>query len=180
MLEFSSVFSGEQQYSDLMKGITTADLPRLSNEILDAVDDRLDGLTDADVTFVSRDPNPDDLEAEGWTIGHVIVHLTAGLEESAALGATLARGVEITGRSRYESPWETVTTERQVRERLAECRRMVLGYLGVWPDLPHLDMSHTQVEFFGPMDAIGVHLMGYMHATMHLNHLAEIRRQAGG
>ncbi len=178
MLDFSSVFSGEQRYSDVVGGITTSDLPRLSNEILDAVEERLNGLTDGDVTYVSRDPTPDDPEANGWTIGHVVVHLTAGLEESAALGATLARGVEIEGRSRYEMPSQSVTTVQQVRDRLAESRRMVLGYLGVWPDAPHLDISHTQVEFFGPMDAIGVHLMGYMHATMHLNHLVEIRRQA--
>jgi len=180
MLDFTPVFSGDQTYAEVVAGITADDLPRLTNEILDAVENRLDGMTDAEVTFVPRDPTPDDPETEGWTIGHVVVHLTAGLEEPAALGATLARGVEITGRSRYETPWETMATVEDVRARLSESRKIALGYLGAWPDAPHLDNTHTQVERFGPMNAIGIHLMGYMHATMHLKQLQEIRRQAAG
>jgi len=180
MLDFSKVFTGEQTYADVVAGLTPADLPRLTTEILDAVEARLEGISDPDVVFVPRDPTPDDPETEGWTIGHVIVHLTAGLEESASLGATLARGVEVTGRSRYESPWESITTAAAVRSRLAESRNMALGFLTVWPEAPHLDNTYTRVERFGPMDAVGVHLMGYMHATMHLNQLQEIRRQAAG
>jgi hypothetical protein len=40
-----------------------------------------------------------------WTLGHVIVHITASAEESAFLAAELARGVHRrTGRSRFEVP----------------------------------------------------------------------------
>lgn len=47
-----------------------------------------------------------------WNLGHVIVHTMASAEESAALAAELARGVEYHGRSRYEVPWETVARKK--------------------------------------------------------------------
>lgn len=178
MLPFHKLYAGEMSFDQVVAGVTPADLVARTNEIYDAVEAPLSELRDDEVVFVPGDPTPDDPEAEGWTIGHVIVHLTAGCEETAAFGLTLARGVEITGRMRYESPWEGVTTAEQVWERLRESRRMVLAMLSAWPDVPHLEMTHTQISRLGPMDAVGLHLCGYMHATMHLNQLAEIRRQA--
>jgi DinB superfamily len=178
MLDFSPVFTRQKFVSEVIAGITAADLPALTTEIYDAFDSRLEGLTDTEATFVAQDPTEDDPEAEGWNVAHVIVHLTAGLEEWAAVGATLARGVEVTGRSRYETPWEAITTAEQVHQRMAESRRISFGYLSVWPDEPHLDTLQSLVNFFGSQNAVASHLNGYMHATMHLTHIGEIRRQA--
>ncbi len=66
---------------------------------------------DADVTFVPSDPMAHDAAAASddeseiaWTLGHIIVHMTASSEESAALAAELARGVAYHGRSRTRRP----------------------------------------------------------------------------
>jgi len=178
MLDFASVIARQKSLSDVVEGVPASDLPALTAEIYDAFESRLDGLTDYETTFIATDPTDDNPDAEGWNVAHVIVHLTAGLEEWAAIGATLARGVEVTGRSRYETPWETVTTAAQVQQRLAESRRISFGYLSIWPDEPHLDNVQSLVDFFGSQNAVGSHLTGHMHATMHLNHIGEIRRQA--
>jgi hypothetical protein len=50
--------------------------------------------------------------------------------------------------------------------------------LSAWPDEPHLDTVQSLVEFFGPQNAVGSHLLGLMHATMHFDQIDEIRRQA--
>ncbi len=67
-----------------------------------------------------RTRSPTDAAEVGlaWTLGHVIVHLTASAEEAAFLGAELARGVEPHGRSRYEVPWRTLVTIEGARARL--------------------------------------------------------------
>jgi len=111
-------------------------------------------------------------------LAHVVVHLTAGLEENAAQASTLARGAEITGRPRYETDWESVTTVEQVQQRLAESRRITFGFLETWPDAPHLDATYEH-PFFGELTALTYHLAGINHAKGHLAQLAEIRRQEG-
>lgn len=130
---------------------------------------------DAAVVVVATDPAEDG--APGWTLGHVIVHLTAGLEENAGRAATLARGAEVTGRPRYETPWEEVTTAAQVRQRLAESRRMTHAFLDAWPDAPHQDNMHEH-PYFGPTNAVAYHILGITHGRGHLAQLEEIRRQA--
>lgn len=99
------------------------------------------------MTFIPVDPQAHDSAATNaeemgiaWTLGHIIAHMTAGAEESAALAAELARGVPFHGRSRYEVPWQTVTTMQQCRSRLEESRRMRLASLGMWPERPDLNL----------------------------------------
>lgn len=151
------------------------DLRPLTEELYDRLDAIVAGLPDAAVVFVPDDP--DASEGPGWTLGHVVAHLTAGLEENAAQGCTLARGAEITGRPRYETPWETIATAEKVRQRLAESRRMVLAFLAAWPDAPHRGNVHDH-PFFGPIDAVAFHAVGLNHAKGHLPQLEEIVRQA--
>ena len=164
--------------SDLraVAGIDRGDLRALTVELYDRLEELTAGLDDRAVVFVPDDPDGDPDGDPGWTLGHVVAHLTAGLEEGAAQGCTLARGAEITGRPRFETPWEEVTTAAQVRQRLAESRRMVLAFLAAWPDAPHLGNLHEH-PFFGPMDAVSHHAMGINHARGHLAQVAEIRRQ---
>src|SRR5262249_37940190 len=96
-----------------------------AGEMCDVFLELIAGADDSDVTFVPADPAPNDTSAATaeevnmpWTLGHVIVHWTASSEESAALALTLARGVDVTGRSRYEVPWEQVTEAAFLRERI--------------------------------------------------------------
>jgi hypothetical protein len=97
--------------------VTTDDLRRLTNSLLDRAQRLLRRCQDADVTFVPQDPLADDPGAEpgqaanaAWTLGHLLVHMSATAEESAALAAELARGVVYHGRSRREVPWQGMTT----------------------------------------------------------------------
>lgn len=157
-------------------GIAADDLPILTNELYDRLDTLTANIDDAAVVFVPDDPAADEGGA-GWTLGHVVVHLTAGLEENAAQGCSLARGAEITGRPRYETPWQDVTAAAQIRQRLAESRRLTLAFLAAWPDTPHLANVHAH-DFFGPVNAVAYHALGIAHATDHFAQLEEIQRQA--
>jgi hypothetical protein len=156
-------------------GISVGDLAGLTSELYDRLTEATAGIDDTEVVFVPDDPAEDG--APGWTLGHVIVHLTAGLEENAAQGATLARGAEITGRPRYETPWEEVTTAAQVRQRLNESRRQTHAFLDAWPDAPHLANTYEH-PYFGPVNAVGFHILGINHGKGHLAQLEEIQRQA--
>jgi hypothetical protein len=167
----------------LAASLTPDDLRRLTDEMVDAVLNLTSDCTDADVTFVPQDPKAYDPfaadEADvnlAWTLGHVVVHITASSEEAAAVAAELARGVEYHGRSRCEVPWQTVTTIAQCRQRLEESRRMRLASLDMWPDQPHLD---NVFEWGGQeINAVTRFVWGLKHADDHLEQVKDIVRQA--
>src|SRR6185503_12154018 len=99
MLDFSVIKSGSATFADLAANLTKADLYRLTDEMIDTMQSIVADATDADVVFVPQDPeandtygNPEDKDL-AWTLGHVVVHVTASSEESAALALTLARGL---------------------------------------------------------------------------------------
>ncbi|MCA9956850.1 MAG: DinB family protein, partial [Anaerolineales bacterium] len=145
----------------------------------------LASCTDADVVFTPVDPNAHDPYAaeksdEGiaWNLGHLIVHVTASSEESAALAAEMARGVERDGRSRSEIPWETVTTITQCQHRLEESRRMRLSSLEMWPDVPYLDNKVTPWAAIGEIDAYGRFVLGLSHDQGHLPQIEDVIAQA--
>src|SRR4051794_37400860 len=126
--------------------VTIDDLRRLTDQMIDSQFAAIEGCTDADVTFAPSDPAANDGAAATaeetnlpWTLGHLIVHITASSEEAAALAAELARGVTFHGRSRSEIPYQNVTTIAQCRQRLNESRRMRHASLDMWPDEPYLD-----------------------------------------
>jgi hypothetical protein len=108
----------------------------------------------------------------------VVVHHTASSEETAFLAAELARGVANHGRSRYETPWEQVTTMAQVRQRLDESRRMRLATIEIWPDQPDLEQHVTFPFLEGPINAKAYFALGLMHEDSHIAQLREIVRQA--
>src|SRR5512142_2354347 len=103
MLDFQSVRDKKISLQDLVKDLTKDDLHRELDEMYDEIERRIAEASDADVVFQPIDPNADDpFASEGeaelaWTLGHVIVHLTASMEESASLSEELARGVEFHG-----------------------------------------------------------------------------------
>jgi hypothetical protein len=164
---------------------TRDDLYRLTNLMIDAAEAAIAGCRDADVTFVPSDPAAHDTFAAdasavdlAWTLGHVIVHATASAEEAAFCAAELARGVERPGRTRYEVPWESITTVAQCRARLAESRRMRLASLDLWPAPPHLETEFRYRPDGAPINAYERFMGGLRHANSHIDQIREIVRQA--
>jgi len=185
MLDFTRVKSREITLAKLVAGLTRDDLARLTNEMIDRQLALIAGCDDAAVVFVPSDPDASDPYAANsddvnlaWTLGHVIVHVTASAEEAAFIAAEMARGVSRPGRSRYETPWPAVTTIAQCRARLEDSRRMRLASLGMWPDVPHLDVTETTPWLRDPIDAVGRFARGLYHDADHLDQIAEIARQA--
>ena len=179
-------FSPDVKLAEMQDRFSRTDLIREIEEMMDTLLGLVKDVPDSYVTFVPDDPDAHDPYAAdekdidlAWTLGHVIVHVTASCEEAAARGATLARGVEVTGRSRYETPWQTVTTTAQIVDRLRESRRMQAAFLDAWPDEPHLDIIFDQAEeYWGRVNAVGMTLGGLSHADSHLEQIKEIIRQA--
>ena len=185
MLDFAAVKEKKIKYQELVAGLTKEDLVDLTNEMIDTMLAQIEGCQDDDVVFVPEDPQAQDTFASNsadaqiaWTLGHVIVHVTASSEESAALAAELARGVELHGRSRYETPWEEIATISQCRARLQESRRMRLASLEMWPDAPHLECTCIPWPAIGEVNAIGRFVLGLRHDFDHLGQIGDIVRQA--
>src|ERR1700690_1992531 len=128
MLDFDAVREKKTTVQDLVKGLTKDDLRRELNEMYNDIEHRIVNATDADIIFQPVDPNANDpfaKEGEGelaWTLGHVMVHLTASMEEAASISQELARGVEFHGRSRSEVSFREVKTVAFCRARLEESR----------------------------------------------------------
>lgn len=187
MLDFDGVRQEKQTLAELADSLSKADLYRLSDEMIDTVLGIIEGATAADVVFVPQDPAANDTFGKSeeaslaWTLGHVVVHATASSEEAAALSAVLARGIEIEGRSRYETDWQTVHTVAQLHQRLEESRRMRRAFLDAWPSEPHMEVVFVPggpIARFGPMNAIARFLFGMLHEDSHLEQMREIMRQA--
>lgn len=192
MIDFSPVYNKEKKYIDLWHDgeLTQADLRAASNESIDYLLQMIAGLTDADVTFDPEDPDAHDREAVegeetiGWSIAHLIAHVTASSEEAAAFSSLLARGVqEVRQRPRYETPWRAITTQAQCVQRLEESRRMRLAYLDTWPDAPDYDNlrvapSERFQEYFGDLNAPACFLMGLGHELGHFAQIETVKAQA--
>ena len=186
MLDFTTVQKKEMSLRQLTSNLTQNDLRDLTNEMIDKVLSQIADCVDADVTFVPNDPEANDTFAASedevrlaWTLGHVIVHITASSEESAAIASELARGVPFRGgRSRREVPWGTVTTIAQCRHRLEESRRMRLASLDIWPDEPDLINSYQPSPEYESRNAIIRFVLGLQHDDSHLDQIVKIVWQA--
>jgi DinB superfamily len=186
MIDFSRTRSKELSHRQLCGHYTAAELRQLTNEMIDLQLSYIADCTDADVVFVPSDPDAKDTYASNeadvdiaWTLGHLIVHVTASSEESAAIAAELARGVPHRGgRSRAEVAWETVTTVAQCQARLEESRRMRLASLDMWPDAPDMENSYAWREGLEPFNAPTRFCLGFAHDDDHLAQIREVVRQA--
>src|SRR5262245_60335062 len=186
MLDFTAVRNKERTMREFVAHLGVADLRRLTNEMIDSMLGMIAECDDADVTFEPSDPGAHDpaaaTEAElhiSWTLGHLVVHVTASSEEAAAIAAELARGVPHRGgRSRSEVHWTTVTTLAQCRARLEESRRMRLASLDMWPDQPHLDNTYVPREGADPVNALIRFVNGLRHDDDHLAQIADVVAQA--
>jgi len=185
MIDFTPVREGRSTLNELADNMTRANLRGLTNEMIDTQLKLIADCSDADVVFIPQDPEADDPFATNpedvtlaWTLGHVIVHITASSEEAGAIAAELARGVNYHGRSRSEIPWQTVTTIDQCRQRLEESRRMRLASLEMWPNQPHLEIEYQSRPESPRMNAVSRFLYGLMHDDDHLVQMANIASQA--
>jgi hypothetical protein len=189
MIDFSPVDSGEQHMIEFVEGLTRDDLRAYTNESIDHLMMLLDGLTDGDVTFIPEDPDADDPFAEqeehkhiGWSLAHLVAHVTASSEEGAALSSLLARGFATAERPRYETPWESILTREHCLQRLQESRRMRLAYLDTWPDKPFLNVYREVSPRFtaklGLMNAPAAFMFGLRHEVGHYEQFRDVRQQA--
>lgn len=192
MIDFSPVFNKEKKYIDIWRDeqLTIEDLRAATNKSIDYLLGVITDLDDADLTFDPEDPDAHDAaavegeEAIGWSIAHLIAHVTASSEEGAAFSSLLARGVEgVTQRPRYETPWRDITTHAQCVQRLEESRRIRMAYLDTWPDEPHYDVLRVPrterfAEYFGDLNAPASFLMGLGHEIGHYDQIETVKQQA--
>jgi hypothetical protein len=164
--------------------LSPQDVKRAVADWADGLESALDGLVDQSVTFF-----PQDAAAEGgygWNLAHIILHVTAGMEEGTCVSSILARGIVLDDprqRLRYEPDWESFTSHDQVMARIRESRRMCLAYLDAWPDRPHLGNSRRfpeSISFKGHINCIGTVLVSLNHAVSHTAQIEDAVRQAKG
>ena len=118
MLDFSQYHTNKTAISQLVENLQIGDLNKLTNQMINEMFSLIADCDDADAVFVPEDSDAHDPAAATqeelkmpWTLGHVIVHVTASSEEAAAIAAELARGVPHRGgRSRSEVPWQSIGT----------------------------------------------------------------------
>ena len=125
-IDLAAVRTGKATYADQIKDISYQDLRTYTDEVFQTVQSTISSATDRVATFVARDPQATTGDELGWTLGHVLAHLTATIEEAAATSSVLARGVQIESgvRLRYETPWEEIRTAQQLQARLIESQRI--------------------------------------------------------
>ncbi|MEN8240895.1 MAG: DinB family protein [Chloroflexota bacterium] len=185
MIDFTPVQEKQIPWPEFAARLNRQDLIDEVNQLTDTILEILVECSDFAVAFAPHDPEAHDPYAEnpededlGWGLGHLIAHITASNEESAFMGAELARGVEVEPRrSRFEIDWEAITTLEQARHRLQESRRMVLASLDVWPDEPHLQNAYKTRSGLEVTPMVRV-LFGFSHASSHLAQIEEVIRQA--
>ena len=172
----------------LRSNLPSTDLRCVSDESLDLIRSFIAGLSDAQVTFDPVDPEAHDsfaIEGEeniGWSLAHLVAHVTASSEEGAAYSSLLARGVPAEERPRYETPWRDLQTVAQCLQRIEESRRIRNAYLETWPDEPLLQINRVIPERFrerfGEMNAPAAFLFGLMHEVGHYEQFRDARAQA--
>jgi hypothetical protein len=190
-IDFSPVKSRTVKLVEFAAGFSQADLRAATQTSIESILALLREASDAEIAFIPNDPEAHDPhaipgeETLGWSLGHLVAHVTATAEEGAAFGSLLARGVPLTDetlRLRYETPWQEINTRARAVQRLEESRRIRLAYLDTWPDQPHLEVTRAisarRLRLHGPTNAPAAVLSGLMHEQGHLDQMRETLRQA--
>jgi hypothetical protein len=190
LIDFSPVRNGEMKYLEFGSQFLVEQLVAANNSSIDFILELIHDLDDKDVTFDPIDPDandPDAVKGEekiGWSIAHLIAHVTASTEEWAAYASILARGISYPSepRLRYETPWREITTKAQCVQRLEESRRIRNGYLSTFPDQPFYEtrreLSPRFIERIGEINAPAAFLFGLSHEAAHYEQMQEVKRQA--
>ncbi len=190
LIDFSAVDIHEKTMLQFGNDITVATMRAATNESIDTLLKIVSGLTDEQSTFLPLDPEADDPHAKpgeekiGWSIAHLVVHVTSSSEEWATYSGILARGIAYPAepRLRYETEWTTVKTTAHCIQRLEESRRLRLACLDMWPDQPNREilreLSPRFTERFGQLNAAACFLFGLKHELGHYAQFREVVRQA--
>lgn len=190
LIDFSAVDNHEKTMLQFGNDITVATMRAATNESIDTLLKIVSGLTDEQATFLPLDPEADDPHAKpgeekiGWSIAHLVVHVTSSSEEWATYSGILARGIAYPAepRLRYETEWTTVKTTAHCIQRLEESRRLRLACLDMWPDQPNREilreLSPRFTERFGQLNAAACFLFGLKHELGHYAQFREVVRQA--
>jgi hypothetical protein len=187
LIDFQPVFDKEKNLIDLANEYSQADLGAALNSYVDFTLQIINGVGDEQATYIPFDPDADDPHATteadrhiGWSLVHLVMHVTATVEEAAAFSSILARGIAIGGRLRSERDWREVTTCAEAVARLEECRRICLAYLATWPDRPDLTTARIMPEnlsWMKPNAPISL-LAGLMHWHKHIEQFRQVAEQA--
>jgi len=192
MIDFAAAREHDKKLIDVWReqNVTIGDLRSYTNESIDYLLDLISELDDEDIVFEPIDDEANDpyaVEGEeriGWTIGHLIAHVTASSEEGAAFSSLLARGVpDVKDRPRAEMPWREMDSKAKCVQRLEESRRMRLAYLDTWPDNPDYDnlrvgLSERAQAYFGDLNAPANFLIGLSHEVGHYEQIKAVKQQA--
>lgn len=189
LLDFTRLNNKEVNIYDFSKHLTLDDLRNATNATIDRMVELLRETTDAQLTFIPLDPDADDPYApaeeryQGWSLAHLVLHVTASAEEAAAFGSLLARGVVLPQgiRVRYEPDWRLFKTKSEVMHRLEESRRIRLAYLNSWPDKPQLDTFREfapESSWYQQLNAISAVVSGLRHENNHYHQMQEALEQA--
>ncbi len=190
LIDFAPVETQQVSLYDFAQRFSVDDLRSATNASLDTILASIGDADDAQVTFIPDDPDADDPfapEAErylGWSLAHLVAHVTASSEEGAAYSAILARGIAYPRepRLRYEPDWHSFQTRAQVLQRIEESRRIRLAALDMWPDEPHLDVfrevSERYLERNGKANAKAAFLYSLRHEHAHHAQIQATARKA--
>lgn len=189
LLDFTRLNNKEVTIYEFSKHLTLENLRQATNASIDRMVDLLQDTTDQAMTFIPHDPDADDPYApaeeryQGWSLAHLVLHVTATAEEGTAFGSLLARGVVLPQgvRVRYEPDWHVVKTKAEVMHRLEESRRIRLSYLNTWPDNPHLDTFREfapESSYYRQLNAVAAVVSGLRHENNHFDQMRRAREQA--
>ena len=190
-IDFTPVQNREVKIIDWAAQFSQADIREAANASIDFMLDIIADLTDADVTFIPFDAEahdshaPAELQNIGWSVGHLILHVTASTEEYASVAAILARGIAYPPepRLRVEADWQTAArTVDECRQRIVESGRMRNAFLDSFPDQPNTDTrwerSEKFIEIFGEMNYKAAVMMGLSHEYGHRAQFLDAKTQA--
>ncbi len=188
LIDFTRLNKKEVTYLEFSRQFTIDDLRMANHASIDHIRTIIKDADDFQITFVPHDQEaydshaPDEDQHIGWSLAHLVLHVTASAEEGAAFGSILARGISIGGlRLRYEPNWRDVTTKAQVLHRLEESRHIRLAYLDTWPDEPHLDVFREVPEhspWYQQINAVASILSGLRHEAAHFEQFEDVAEQA--
>jgi hypothetical protein len=182
LIDFQPVFKRKILLLDFAMKYCPEDLRAATCSYVDTTLQIIRSVPSAVLFQIPEDPEADDPYAsekerhQGWSLAHLVLHVTASFEEGAAFSSLLARGIVTGGRLRYEQDWHLVNTSAEVIRRLEECRRIGLAYLDTWPDQPHLETFRIMPEKLNWMkvNAPTAFLNGLMHWHKHLEQFKKV------